>query len=65
MKKTIKRLTLSKQTLRHLASHDLGRVAGAKDPDSEGVTCFCSETCTACPSHYFSGCPDCAFTGDC
>jgi hypothetical protein len=65
MKKTTKRLALSKQTLRNLTSLDLGRAAGAKDPDSEGLTCFCSETCTACPTHYFSGCAGCAFTDAC
>lgn len=65
MKKTKKRLSLSKQTLRSLTSPTLGRAAGAKDPNSEGLTCFCSETCTVCDTHFYSGCPGCAFTGDC
>lgn len=65
MKKTTRRLALSKQTIRDLTRLDAPRVAGAKDPDSDGLTCFCSETCTVCATHYFSGCPGCAFTGDC
>lgn len=65
MKRTTKRLSLSKETLRALAGRDLIQLAGAKDPDSEGLTCFCSETCTVCDTHYYSGCPGCAFTGEC
>lgn len=65
MKKTNKKLALSKQTLRQLTTTELGRLAGGKDPDSDGLTCFCSETCTNCDTHYFSGCGGCAFTDGC
>lgn len=63
VKKTNKKLALSTQTLRQLTNLDLVRVAGGKDPDSDGLTCFCSQTCTNCDTHYFSGCAGCDFTG--
>ena len=65
MKKTTKRLALSTETLRDLSAKELHRAAGGKDPDSDGLTCFCSETCTACDTHYYSGCGGCAFTDSC
>lgn len=67
MKKTTspRRLSLSRQTLRDLNKQDLIKAGGGKDEDSDGFTCWCSETCTACDTHYFSGCGGCNYTDGC
>ena len=57
MKKRVKKLSLSRETLRHLERLHLGRVVGGSGNTNEIVTgCACTDTCV-------SNCGTCAGCG--
>lgn len=48
MKKQVKRLSLSKETLRNLSERDMQNVAGGGTTTCSGGSSSCTDTCATC-----------------
>jgi hypothetical protein len=52
MKKSFRKLSLNRETLRHLERHDLGLVRGGTDATVDS----CNTVCASCKLDDYSGC---------
>jgi hypothetical protein len=55
MRRTIRRLTLGRETIRRLSTQHLQWVAGAASPGTLADTCNCTDTCGTCFTHCYQG----------
>jgi hypothetical protein len=61
MKKSFRKLSLNRETLRHLERQEMGVVQGAT---GETKQISCNTVCTSCRLEEYSDC-DCTITCDC